>query len=281
MCSKAYTLNGEEKLKVLRSRDEVEPLSAEQIEDIEGPADNDPLIVTEFLKTKDVARKNGVEILGDRKILSGGSFGQIFKLEARDLESGKDISLIERTFTEIKDIEKRFCSVDIDTPWQKDSEPRYKIENNKDKHKDRLIIDYLYNEAQALKDLQGIDGIPRFYGAVYDDLNGSILEEYIDGPDLSAMTVKEKHKRAGWDIVAIIEKLKKVYTQAAERGYIHNDPSRSTVMIDQKQQPYLADWYLYSKGNIEADGPIKDKYLQGLQELEELEKSVQSWLSVA
>ncbi len=272
-------LNDQEALECLRPKDVMEPLSAGQVEDIEGPADNDPLVITEFLKVKDVAKENGIEIIDDREMLSGGSFGPIFKLKAREIASGQEMLITERTFTEVKDIEKRFYSVEIDTPWKKDSEPRYEITNKKDSHKDRLIIDYLYNEMRALESLQGIQGIPKFYGAVYDDLNGSILEEHIDGTDLNMLLLQKEASVS--DIMEILEKLKKVYIQAAEAGFIHNDPSSCTVMVDKEKQPYITDWYLYSQGNIEGEGLIRDKYLRGLQELESLEKNLSSWKDVA
>jgi len=203
---KLYHLNNQEDLKCLQSHDK-EPLSSEQIADVEGPPDNDPLIITELLKVKDVVRQNNLEIIDDREMLSGGSFGPLFKLKARDLTSNQEIFIVERTFTERKDIERRFCSIEVDTSWRKDSEPRYEIRNNQDNHKDRLIIDYLYNEAQALKELQKIKGIPKFYGAVYDDLNGSILEEYIDGSDLSMLFSRKDVSEVS--IIEILEKVKK------------------------------------------------------------------------
>lgn len=269
---KSKILNPEEKIIAVKKEDEHRLLSVEEVEDIEGPADDDPLVVTEFLKVVDKLRKNGLEILSEREQLSAGAFGPIYTFEAKESLGDKKVIIVERCFSEIQDIERRFASIKIDTPWRKDSEARYEIINNINEDKHRLIIDYLYNEEQALKNLQGIKGIPKFYGAVYDGLNGSILEEYVDGPDLSMLILKNEEDRQDWDLMAILEKIKITYTQAAERGYIHNDPSHATIMLSKKQEPYLADWYLYSQGNIQTEGPIKDKYLQGLKDLEELEK---------
>jgi len=270
--NKVEILDDEEKIKALKPNDKEACLDRLEVNDIEGPADDDPLILTDFIKVEDSVRKNNLEIVKEREILSSGAFGPIYIIETQEINSGKKIKLIERCFSEIKDIERRFASISIDALWKKDSEPRYEISNNKDERRNRLIIDYLYNEEQALKDLQGIVGIPKFYGAIYDGLNGSILEEYIDGPDLSMLLLKDKRDREEWDVIEILEKVKKIYSQAAEAGYIHNDPSRATIMIDKNQQPYLADWYLYSQGNINEQGPIKDKYIQGLQDIENLQK---------
>jgi serine/threonine protein kinase len=265
----------EEKIKALDAKDRGRVLSELEIDDIEGPVDDDPLVLTDFLKLIDVAKENKLEVLGERELLSSGAFGPIYTFEAKELNKGKKIKIVERCFSEVKDIERRFALIKINTPWQKDSEPRYEIQNSKNEKRNRLIIDYLYNEEQALKTLQGIKGIPKFYGAVYDELNGSILEEYVDGPDLSMLLLKDKKDRQEWDVMEILDKVKQVYMQAAKFGYIHNNPSQATIMLDKKsQQPYLADWYLYSRGNIEADGPIKDKYVQGLKEIEKLKKSL-------
>ena len=273
---KSEILNeGEEKIEMLNPKDRGRVLNKLEIDDIEGPADEDPLVVTDFLKLIDVAKKNKLEVLGEREVLSSGAFGPIYTFEAKDIDNDKKIKIVERCFSEIKDIERRFALVKINTPWQKDSEPRYEIRNNKNEKRNRLVIDYLYNEEQALKNLQGIKGVPKFYGAVYDELNGSILEEYVDGPDLNMLLLKDKKDRQEWDLMELLDKVKQTYMKAAKFGYIHNNPSQATIMLDKKsQQPYLADWYLYSRGNIEADGLIKDKYIQGLKDIEELKESL-------
>lgn len=277
---KSYPLNNEEELLVLNPEDIInpddKPLNAEQIEDLEGPADqNAGLELPDLIKVQKELSRSGLELDGDREPCSGGSFGPIFKLNAIETATGKKIPLIERTFTEVKDIERRFSLAEVsETPWRTDSEPRYEIINSNDHHEDKLVIDYLYNEAKALQALKDIPGIPKLYGAVYDDLNGSILEEYIDGEDLSLILLKSKEELKSYNLIKIVEKIKETYTKAAEAGFIHNNPTGATIMLDANQQPYLADWYLYSQGVISSEGPIKDKYLQGLSDLEALEKSL-------
>lgn len=271
---KIYPLNPEEELLIINPDDE--PLSPEQVESLEGPVNKDEqLELPDIFKTSDTLNQQGFELVGDREPCSGGIFGPIFKLKVKNKETGKEGYILERTFTEVDDIERRFCLLETDSLSNiPDSEPRYEIVNNTDHHQDKLVIDYLYNEAQALKELQGIEGIPQFHGAVYDDLKGSILMEFIDGPDLSMILMQKKEERPDFNISEILEKLKKIYTQAAERGFINNSPVGGTVMLDRSGNPYLSDWYLYSRGNIEAEGPIRDKYLQGLRDIENLEKSL-------
>ncbi len=271
---KSYPLNNQEELLTINSEDE--PLSPEQVDDLEGPANEaEKLKLPDIYKVRDVLMREGYELISDREPCSGGAFGPIYKLKVKEIKTGQEMFVMERTFTEIKDIERRFCLVGVtEQPWKNDSEPRYEILNNQNHEKDKLVIDYLYNEAKALKDLQGIKGIPRLFGAAYDDLNGSILTEYIDGPDLSMILLEDKKVIESKNVPEILEKLKKVYTQAAERGYINNSPIGATVMIGPDGQPYLADWYLFSQGVINEEGPIKDKYLQGLREIEELEKNI-------
>ncbi len=275
-----YHLNNEEDLLVLNQEDKLnpddKPLDARQIEDLEGPTDqNAGLELPGLFKVKKELSRSGLELEGDREPCSGGSFGPIFKLNTVETATGNKIPLIERTFTEVKDIERRFSLAEVsETPWHTDSEPRYEIIHANDHHEDKLVIDYLYNEAKALQALRGIPGIPKLYGAVYDDLSGSIIEEYIDGEDLSLVLLKTKEELKNYYLIKIVEKLKETYTKAAEAGFIHNNPTGATIMLDAEQQPYLADWYLYSQGMITSDGPIREKYLQGLNDLENLEKSL-------
>ena len=274
--SNKYPLNPEEDLLVIHSDNK--PLSPEDVDDLEGPIDEEePLELPDVFKTVDVLKKQGLELLGDRESCSGGIFGPIFKLKVKDIESGEEFFLLERTFTDVKDIERRFCILETGgLPGKPDSEPSYEIINKTDNHKNKLVIDYLYNEEHALRDLQGIKGIPKFFGAVYDDFKGSILMEYIDGPDLSMVLMQNKSERPNLDILVTLEKVKSVYTAAAEKGFINNSPVGGTVMLDDKYDPYLADWYLYSQGRIDADGPVRDKYLQGLKDIEDLKKSLAS-----
>jgi hypothetical protein len=269
---KSYPLNNQEELLTINPEDQ--PLSPEQVEDLESPINEaEALKLPDIFKVKDVLAGQGLELLSDREICSGGVFGPIFKLKVKEIASGQEFYIIERSFTEIKDIERRFCLVEMDDMVSKnDSEPRYEIINNADHHKNKIVIDYLYNEERALKALQGIPGIPKFYGAAYDDLSGSLLQEFVDGPDLSMLLLENKESLRSWNIPEILEKLKNIYTQAAEAGFIHNNPAGATVMIGPDRQPYLADWYLYSQGLINQEGPIKEQYLEGLKGIEEVEK---------
>ncbi len=272
--SKIYHPNDHEDLLVFNPDDE--PLKPEQIEDLEGPLNKEAkLVLPDLIKVKDELLQHDLELRGEREICSSGVFGPLFKLRAFDPKTGQEIYLLERTFTDVQDLERRFSLAAVsNTPWRTDSEPRYEIINPLDHHQDKLIIDYLYNEAKALEDLQGVKGVPKFYGAVYDDLRGSILEEFITGSDLSEILMAGKEQiKKNWPLADIFEQIKKTYTQAAEMGFIHNNPAGGTIMIGADKQAYLADWYLYSQGLINNEGPIKEKYLQGLKDLEDLEKN--------
>ncbi len=276
MCAKkSYNLGGQKELLTIYESDQA--LSLEQVEDLEGPVNPDKkLELPDLSKVREVLRESGWELIGDRESCSGGAFGPIFKLKVREMTSGKELFLMERTFTEMQDIERRFGLVEIESVPSShnnlDSEPRYELINQSDHHQDKLIIDYLYNEARALKELQAVKGVPKFYGAVYDDLNGSILTEFIDGPDLSMIVLRGKQAIIEWNVPELLEKVKKIYTAAAEAGFIHHNPVGATIMIGPDREPYLADWYLYAQGRIDAESPIRDKYLQGLRDIEEFEK---------
>jgi len=273
---KTHQLDGQEELLILHEGDEV--INAEQLEDLEGPENpNEKIELPDLSIVRDVLRKNGYELIGDREHCSGGSFGPLFKLRVRSLENGQELNLIERTYSEVKDIERRFAIVNIgEAPQRMDSEPRYEVINHADHKDDKLVIDYLFNEAKAMSSLQGIKGIPKFYGAAYDGLNGSLLMEYVDGQDFSEELMTAHDRDEIVELVEILEKVKVVYKEAAERGYIHHSPIESTIMIDKNKQPYLTDWYLYCEGIIGNEGPMNSFYLQGIKEIEAFEKSLLS-----
>lgn len=266
-----YELPPQEEIVPLDKEDE--PLSSEQVADLEGSLDEEePLELPDFSVVQKELRENGLEATGDREPCSGGVFGPIFKIRVRDMESGEEKYVIERTFTEVEEMERRFSLIGESSDASLvDSEPRYKIVDRSDQKQNKLVIDYLYNEEKALKALASVPGVPRFYGAAYDDLKGSILEEYVDGYDLSVVLAQDKPENVK-EIEEILEKVKAVYMEAARLGYIHNDPVESTIMVDQKGMPRLADWYLYSHGSIDSDPEIKMQYLKGLESIAALQK---------
>jgi len=258
---------------VLNKKDE--PLSPEQVSDLEGPIDaNAPLKLPDFLEIKKQLEGCGLETTGDREPCSGGVFGPLFKIKVRDIKTGQEKYIIERTFTEVHDIERRFSLTErVNSKNGIDSEPRYEIVGHDDKKEDKLVIDYLYNEEKALRALQEIKGIPKFYGAVYNDLLGSTLQEFIEGYDLSIILMQEKNIDLE-RLASILKKVEEIYVQAAEKGYVHGDPIGSTIMVDSQDQPYLTDWYLYSRGSIELDEEIKRKYLSGLDKIFEVQQKI-------
>jgi RIO-like serine/threonine protein kinase len=75
-------------------------------------------------------------------------------------------------------------------------------------------------------------------------------------------------------LASILKKVEEIYVQAAEKGYVHGDPIGSTIMVDSQDQPYLTDWYLYSRGSIELDEEIKRKYLSGLDKIFEVQQKI-------
>lgn len=255
-----------EKLVPLNPEDQ--PLSPEQLEDIEGPMDEkDPFEAPDFSVIKDRLAESGLEAVGEREIWSGGSFGPLFRIKVKD-NKGWEGYVIERAFTEVKDIERRFAVIDKKEEDEADSEPRYEVKGGKE---EKLVIDYLYNEEKALKALQHIKGIPKFYGAAYDNLLGSTLEEFINGYDLS-LALAEENPKDKEQLIAALDKVKEIYKAAAEAGYVHTDPLGSTIMVDEQKQPYLVDWYLYERGAIDKDEDIKEKYLEGLAKIEEAQR---------
>jgi predicted Ser/Thr protein kinase len=252
-----------EKIVVLDQNDN--PLSPEEIEDIEGPMSPEGSFKKpDFVLIKNKLAEQGLEVIGDREMCSSGSFGPLFRIKIKDA-SGQEKYVLERTFTELKDIERRFLVVDKQVEEQMDTEPRYEVISAAE---DKLLVDYLYNEAKALQNLQGINGIPKFYGYIDRDLLGSILEEFIDGYDLGLALSQENPGRRQ-ELMTALEKVKTVYMEAAQAGYVHSDPLGATIMVDKDGQPYLVDWYLYEHGSIKSDELVRQKYLAGLKQITE------------
>ncbi|MDP3836616.1 MAG: hypothetical protein Q8Q67_00715 [bacterium] len=273
---KNIQLDGQEELILLHVNDI--GISAEQLKALEGPENQEgKLELPDLNKVRDVLRRNGFDLLSEREACSGGSFGPLFKLRVKSRENGQEFDVIERTYSEVKEIERRFALVNMgEVPQKMDSEPRYELINHADHKDDKLVVDYLYNEAKAMAALQGTKGIPKFYGAAYDGLNGSLLMEYVEGPDFSEEVMTARESIDITELLEILEKVKVVYREAAEKGYIHHNPAGGTIMIDKNKQPFLTDWYLYCEGIISEEGPMKSFYLEGLKEIEALEKSLLS-----
>lgn len=134
------------------------------------------------------------------------------------------------------------------------------------------IIDIAHNEEQALKDLQGIPGIPKFYGSVLGEQDGSILVEFVDGYDFMMEGFDGfPHFESEQQLNHIIDQIAKTFNEAAERGYIFNNIDGATIMVNERtQQPFISDCHDYYKGNIHRSPEAKDYYEQGLKKLEKL-----------
>jgi len=227
---------------------------------------------------KQTLEEEGCEMIGNRESLSSGAMGPICRIKIRDNNSGKERYVVEKTFVNGGDSTKKKFSGQRFTVWESvpkghrnEIKSRLGIVNKETGEVDVVVIDWLYNEEKALKELGDIPGIPKSYGAVYDGLKGSILEEYIDGYD-SALIIDNVNSRE--EIFEIFKKIKETYIKAAERGYIYNGPDGSTVMVDKENnQPYLIDWYNHSEGEMESDGPVRKKYEDGLKEIMEWQES--------
>lgn len=203
----------------------------------------------EFLAVTKELEAHNLAVIGEREVLSGGTFGPIFKIRARDILTGEEQDLVERVYTSALRYQK------IDLALNQKTE----------------IIDLLDSEEKALHALRGIRGIPRVYGVVNGGEKGSLLEQYIDGVDFITILNNGDTEMIG----EILAKIKAVYSAAAEKGYILGDVVNSTIMIDAKtRQPYLMDWYYRSEGSIAIDGPIREQYLDGLKAIDNLAAEV-------
>ncbi len=216
--------------------------------------------------------EQGLIFEGVRERLSSGMFGPIYRVEAKKSE-GETVMMIEKVFAPgDKTKAKRFSKYKSDAESFEmaatDTRPRLGLV---DMSKEtgalkEVLIDWLYNEEKALSNLGDIPGIPKSYGAVYEGTRGSLLEQFVEGYDLFELA---QQAQSSQEIHEVFDRYIMTYKQAAERGYIYNDPYGSTVMVEQStRQPYLIDWYKHAAGSIKAEGPAKEKYERGLKEIE-------------
>lgn len=261
---------GDKTLELLRRGDKA--IKQESLEKLNGPINpEEDQEITSLEKIKEVLSTEHKELIGEREQISSGVFGPLFKIKFKD-ENGSEKYLMERCFVRTQALEKRVEVEGLFRESSPDSQPRFNF-FEADNLRSRFIVDYLYNEEIALKKLQGIEGVPIYYGYVDEEaLYGSTLQEYIDGYDLSMLSKKEIEE-LNFSLEEILERLKRTYRKAAESGFILNNPAEATIMIDKEGKPYITDWYLYSQGNIFNEGPMKDLYLEGLAEIEKMIKN--------
>jgi len=217
-----------------------------------------------------------LEFTGSRDILSSGALGPIYRVEAKT-QNGESVCMIEKVFGRQ---EKRFVKLEMDSLESASVSIRPRlgiVDKNSDSGKlEGVVIDWLFNEEKALKDLEGIPGIPKSYGAVYEGKRGSILEQFIDGYDI--IDIAENSESTD-EINQVFDRYVETYTKAAEKGYIYNNPYGATAMVDKKtKQPYLMDWYQHGAGSFDSEGPAREKYLRGLQDIKNFrQETLNQW----
>ncbi len=230
--------------------------------------------------------KKDLNFTGKREPLSGGFMGPIHLLGAED-SSGKPVHIVEKTFSSTRDTSAARHRIYDDGiyKWERpadiqeastDVRPRLGEVDLETGELKRVVIDYIYNEERALSDLEGIPGIPESFGAVYEDRKGSILTQLVDGFDLGEIEWGEQVVDED-QINSIYDGFLETYKAAAEKGYVFNHPGGATIMVEQgSMQPFLIDWYNHAGGSIEEEGPLKEKFEKGLQEIEDRRASALS-----
>lgn len=213
---------------------------------------------------------------GKREQISAGIFGPIYLVEAKD-KDGNVVRILEKAFStnrkaEGKRYTKYIAGISPYTGKQIETRPRLGVVAENSPELSHIVVDWLYNEEQALRDLDGIPGIPKSYGAAYEGLEGSILEQFVDGYDLNFCAANVMNED---EINSLVDKIEKTYKAAARKGYVFSEPNGGTIMVDRASKiPYLIDWYNHSKGSIESEGPIQDLYLEGLKKIAVLRQSL-------
>ncbi|MCE9585544.1 hypothetical protein K8Q94_02905 [Candidatus Nomurabacteria bacterium] len=230
---------------------------------------------TDFEKVKKHLLEKGLEVLGGRERLSQGVSGIIFRLKVKEINTNKEKYIVEKIGIAGNLISSRFKISDM--PPDETEEPgnffRYKIFDEKN-NKEYFVMDTTYTQSKALTDLQGLHGIPEYYGAVFDGAKGSIFEEFIDGEDMQ-MFFFDDSKSNPLERLEILKKFKKAYEESANRGYVYvySDPFSATNMLSgEKKDPYLTDWYLYDYGDMSKDQELNRKFKYGLEKINHMIK---------
>ncbi len=234
--------------------------------------------VASIESVKDSLDQKGYDLVGDREILSRGMHGFLYKLKVKDKQSGEESFVVEKAF-HLAD--KRYVITDSSNEFQwnkhedrSQPDPRLSVFDSSGEKKS-VLVDYLYSNEQALKDLEGIPGIPENYGTVYDGQKGSSLEQYVEGYDLldtwfEGMMPYDIQEQSQLD--EIYGKLKETYIAASEKGYVILSPTHGVMVEAQTGQPYFNDLHNTIRGNVNHDGPVKNHYDEGLKMIDEMAK---------
>lgn len=217
---------------------------------------------------KDSLQKKGYKVLGERKILSSGFNGPLYLLT-----TDKGL-LVEKTFiyggeqsvgetTLGRRMIRRHTSSITDYPVR----THHSIVDFEKRGGGDVVVDWVFNEEIALQELQGIPGIPKLIAIVNDGLKGSVVEEYIDGYELSELPL---NAQTADEVKKIIERIISTYREAGKRNYIYNNPTESTILINRStKQPYLLDWYNHSHSEQIESPQVLQKGVESLKKLEE------------
>jgi hypothetical protein len=176
-----------------------------------------------------------------RELLSIGAMGPVFIL---DTDKGK---VVEKTFIHggakkrgEGTLGRRMTRIKASELEKNPVRYRMGVSDSSLEESD-VIVDWVYNEEMALKELECLVGVPKLIRAVYDGLKGSVIEEYIDGYELVRMpefasNVVEIHNA--------VHSVLKTYTEAIARGYLYNNLVGSSILVESSTgEPHLVDWY--------------------------------------
>jgi len=210
---------------------------------------------------KNTLDKEGYDLVGERGMLSGSVLGPLYKLQVRSRETGEEGFFTEKVFSKNG---TRFVQEGV-----LDDEGGIKY----------ITVDYLFNKQKAVKALRGLPGIPEAF-AVYDGEKGSSLEAYVAGCEVSSILSENSDRRGDFqyeitseqEINEIYKNIEYTYVEAAKKGFILTiwPNSLSGIMVETNTlQPYFNDLHLYVEGDIEHEGPVLDKFNEGLESIEE------------
>jgi len=229
-----------------------------------------------------------LELLGSRERLSGGVMGPIYSLTCRNIKTGEILTVVEKTYVNCGG--KKNQRYERESPGEKkkkeallpkgsirssDFRKRFQVIDGPTGEQD-IIVDWAYNERKALEVLEGIKGVPKFYGAVDKVGQGSILMENIEGEDLMLKGFSGDLDRK--QINQIFDSIKETFNAAYQKGILHLYMDGSTIMLDKNMEPYITDWNLHSEVSSETGGLIQQQYETELARIENRRRDMLDWV---
>lgn len=114
----------------------------------------------------------------------------------------------------------------------------------------RDTVDRFFREKETLEKLDGVAGVPRFYGSFDAGSSVFFAMEYLEGDSLNSLIVKEMGRPYDQiernDYIAKLEdiflQVSIILEQAHEAGVFHYDLSPDNILVGREGSVFIVDW---------------------------------------